>query len=118
MREKCIFFPNQNIIAVGEIDPLNRRHSTDKRPDVVVQGNSFYSFILIGGSGIRCEFISSAVLPVLRFKRPKYDLIQSRVGMPLRMKRTPPYINSSQYYLQLIIMIVAWQLAKEQNISL
>ena len=29
----------QNFIAVGEIDPLNRRHSTDKRPDVVVQGN-------------------------------------------------------------------------------
>lgn len=27
----------ENIIAVGEIDPLNRRHSTDKRPDVVVQ---------------------------------------------------------------------------------
>lgn len=29
----------QNFIAVGEIDPLNRRHSTDKRPDVVVQGS-------------------------------------------------------------------------------
>lgn len=28
---------NENFIAVGEIDPLNRRHSTDKRPDVVVQ---------------------------------------------------------------------------------
>lgn len=27
----------ENFIAVGEIDPLNRRHSTDKRPDVVVQ---------------------------------------------------------------------------------
>ncbi|XP_073254168.1 phosphorylase b kinase regulatory subunit alpha, skeletal muscle isoform-like isoform X1 [Porites lutea] len=28
---------NENFIALGEIDPLNRRHSTDKRPDVVVQ---------------------------------------------------------------------------------
>ncbi|KAJ7372040.1 Phosphorylase b kinase regulatory subunit alpha [Desmophyllum pertusum] len=27
----------ENFIAVGEIDPLNRRHCTDKRPDVVVQ---------------------------------------------------------------------------------
>lgn len=32
------YYNLQNFIAVGEIDPLNRRHSTDKRPDVVVQG--------------------------------------------------------------------------------
>ena len=32
------FVSKQNFIALGEIDPLNRRHSTDKRPDVVVQG--------------------------------------------------------------------------------
>ena len=54
---------------MGEIDPLNRRHSTDKRPDVVVQGNLFCSLISFGGSGIRCELISVAVLAVLRFRR-------------------------------------------------
>ena len=28
----------QGLIAVGELDPLNRRYSTDPRPDLVVQG--------------------------------------------------------------------------------
>ena len=36
------FVSKQNFIALGEIDPLNRRHSTDKRPDVVVQGMFLY----------------------------------------------------------------------------
>lgn len=31
-----LFF--QKFIAIGELDPLNRRHSTENRPDVVVQG--------------------------------------------------------------------------------
>ncbi|XP_020618815.1 phosphorylase b kinase regulatory subunit alpha, liver isoform-like [Orbicella faveolata] len=38
----------ENFIAVGEIDPLNRRHSTDKRPDVVVQVSLLAEDELVG----------------------------------------------------------------------
>ena len=54
------FVSKQNFIALGEIDPLNRRHSTDKRPDVVVQGMFLYfSSVLVSHAAVcffRCMF--------------------------------------------------------------
>ena len=54
------FVSKQNFIALGEIDPLNRRHSTDKRPDVVVQGMFLYfNSVLVSHAAVcffRCMF--------------------------------------------------------------
>ena len=50
------FVSKQNFIALGEIDPLNRRHSTDKRPDVVVQGMFLYFNSVLISHAALCFF--------------------------------------------------------------
>ena len=50
------FVSKQNFIALGEIDPLNRRHSTDKRPDVVVQGMFLYFNSVLVSHATLCFF--------------------------------------------------------------
>lgn len=39
-----LYFSNQGFLAPGEIDPLNRRFSTDFKPDIVVQGKQTFLF--------------------------------------------------------------------------